>query len=89
MSGAFLVALAMSWWLSRPIGSIERAIEHLGESRFDEPVTVGGPVDLRQVGRRLDWLRRRLEALESDRERTLRHVSHELKTPLTLSLIHI
>lgn len=83
VSGAFLVALAMSWWLSRPIGSIERAIEHLGESRFDEPVTVGGPVDLRQVGRRLDWLRRRLEALESDRERTLRHVSHELKTPLT------
>lgn len=83
VSGAFLVALAMSWWLSRPIGSIERVIEHLGESRFDEPVTVGGPVDLRQVGRRLDWLRRRLEALESDRERTLRHVSHELKTPLT------
>ena len=81
--GAFLVALAMSWWLSRPIESIERSIEHLGESRFDAPVTVRGPADLRRVGRRLDWLRRRLGDLESDRERTLRHVSHELKTPLT------
>lgn len=81
--GAFLVALAMSWWLARPIGSIERAIERLGESRFDEPVTVRGPVDLMRVGRRLDWLRQRLGELEADRERTLRHVSHELKTPLT------
>lgn len=42
-----------------------------------------GPADLRRVGRRLDWLRQRLGELESERERTLRHVSHELKTPLT------
>lgn len=81
--GAFLVALFMSWWLSRSIESLERSIERLGESRFDEPVTVRGPVDLRRVGGRLDWLRRRLRELESDRERVLRHVSHELKTPLT------
>lgn len=83
VAGAFLVALWMGWWLSRPIESLERSIERLGESRFDEPVAVLGPVDLRRVGRRLDWLRRRLGELESERERTLRHVSHELKTPLT------
>lgn len=81
--GAFIVALAMSWWLSRPITSIEDAIERLGESRFEEAVKVRGPADLRHVGRRLDWLRQRLGELESERERTLRHVSHELKTPLT------
>jgi two-component system, NtrC family, sensor histidine kinase GlrK len=83
VAGAFLVALTMSWWLSRPIGSIEQAIERLGESRFDAPVVIHGPADLRRVGRRLEWLRGRLGELESDRERTLRHVSHELKTPLT------
>lgn len=83
VAGAFLIALGMSWWLSRPIGLIEGAIERLGESRFDEPVEVGGPADLRRIGHRLDWLRQRLGELESDRERTLRHVSHELKTPLT------
>ena len=81
--GAFLVALAMSWWLSRPIRSLERSIALLGESRFDQPVRVHGPADLNRVGRQLDWLRRRLAELESERERTLRHVSHELKTPLT------
>lgn len=83
VAGAFLVALAMSWWLARPVGRLERSIERLGESQFDEPVTVHGPDDLRRVGRRLDWLRLRLSDLESGRERTLRHVSHELKTPLT------
>ena len=81
--GAFLVALAMSWWLTRPIETLERAIEHLGENRFDQPVQVRGPADLRRIGRRLDWLRLRLDGLEVDRVRTLRHVSHELKTPLT------
>lgn len=81
--GALLVALAMGWWLVRPVRHLEQAIVRLGASRFDEAVKVGGPADLRQLGRRLDWLRQRLAELESDRERALRHVSHELKTPLT------
>jgi len=81
--GALLVALAMGWWLVRPVRHLEQAIIRLGASRFDEAVTVGGPADLRQLGKRLDWLRQRLAELEADRERALRHVSHELKTPLT------
>lgn len=81
--GALLVALAMGWWLVRPVRHLEQAIIRLGASRFDEAVTVGGPADLRQLGKRLDWLRLRLGELEADRERALRHVSHELKTPLT------
>jgi two-component system sensor histidine kinase GlrK len=83
LAGAFLVALVMGWWLVRPLRQLEQAIVRLGANRFDENITVGGPADLRQLGLRLDWLRQRLSELESDRERTLRHVSHELKTPLT------
>lgn len=82
-AGALIVALAMGWWLARPVRKLEKTIERLGESRFDEAVVVNGPADLRRVGRRLDWLRQRLGELEADRQRTLRHVSHELKTPLT------
>ncbi len=81
--GALLVVMAVGWWLVRPLRNLERAIARLGEKRFDEPVPVGGPADFRQLGRQLDWLRQRLAELEADRERTLRHVSHELKTPLT------
>jgi len=83
LAGALLVVLAVGWWLVRPLRNLERAIERLGEKRFDQPVVVGGPADFRQLGRQLDWLRQRLAELEDDRERTLRHVSHELKTPLT------
>lgn len=83
LAGAMLVALAIGWWLIRPVRHLEQAIIRLGASRFDEAVQVGGPADLRQLGKRLDWLRLRLAELEADRERALRHVSHELKTPLT------
>ena len=66
---AFLIALAMSWWLTRPIDIIEEAIVCLGESRVGDPVGVGVPGDLRQIGKRLDWLRVRLGELEAERER--------------------
>ena len=42
-----------------------------------------GPQDLRYVAQRLEWLRARLAELEQQQTRFLRHVSHELKTPLT------
>lgn len=83
LGGALLAAVAMGWWLVRPVRQLELAIGRLGASRLDESVQVGGPVDLRRLGKRLDWLRLRLVELEADRERALRHVSHELKTPLT------
>ncbi|MGE5470465.1 MAG: ATP-binding protein [Bacteroidota bacterium] len=83
LGGALLAAMAMAWWLVRPVRQLEQAISRLGANRFDEVVRVGGPADLRRLGKRLDWLRQRLAELEADRERALRHVSHELKTPLT------
>src|SRR5262249_9294925 len=42
-----------------------------------------GPREPRFSGRRLEWLRSRLHELEEQQTRFLRHVSHELKTPLT------
>lgn len=81
--GAVGAALVMGWWLLRPVRQLDRAIRRLGARRFDDPVVVGGPADMRRLGRRLDWLRQHLAELESDRQQTLRHVSHELKTPLT------
>lgn len=79
---AALFALCFGFWLSRPLRRIEIAIGRLGENRLDVPVAVGGPADTRRVGEQLDWLRRRLADLDADKERFLRHISHELKTPL-------
>ncbi len=84
---AIVLALALAaltgWWLLRPLRRFERAIAELGDNRFDAPIAVGGPSDLRQLGHRMDWLRLRLAELEANRNRVLRHVSHELKTPLS------
>lgn len=84
--GAFVLALLLGFsfghWLLRPLTAVEAAIGRLGANRFDEPVRVGGPVDMRRLGHQLEWLRQRLAALESDKTRFVRHISHELKTPM-------
>ncbi|MCC5856718.1 MAG: histidine kinase [Ectothiorhodospiraceae bacterium] len=69
--------------ISRPVRQLDRAIRRLGDGRFEQPVMVTGPQDLEYLGVRLDWLRQRLMDLEEQKARFLRHMSHELKTPLT------
>ncbi len=69
--------------ISRPIRKVDRAIRRLGGGDFSRPIQVSGPEDLKHVGQLLDWLRLRLGELEREKTRFLRHVSHELKTPLT------
>ena len=79
---ALVLALALALWFARPLRRVETAIVALGENRFDERIEIRGPSDVRQLGRRLEGLRQRLQTLEADKARFLRHVSHELKTPL-------
>jgi len=80
---ALTIALALVRAIARPIAEIDGAIRQLGGADFSRPIAVRGPEDLRYLGRRLDWLRRRLDEFETQKNRFLRHVSHELKTPLT------
>lgn len=68
--------------ITRPLRQVERAIRRLGRGAYDTSITIKGPRDLQRLGERLDWLRNRLERLEEQRSAFLRHVSHELKTPL-------
>jgi len=77
------IALALTRAIARPITEIDAAIRQLGGADFSRPIAVRGPDDLKTLGERLDWLRRRLVELEAEKNRFLRHLSHELKTPLT------
>lgn len=77
-----LVVLAVTFWIGRPLRQIDRAISELGRGTFSHPIAVSGPLDLERLGRQLEWLRSRLLDLAQERNRFLRHMSHELKTPL-------
>ncbi len=68
--------------VGRPLRQIDRAIRELGEGDFSRPITVSGPHDIELLGRQLESLRHRLKESTDEKNKFLRHMSHELKTPL-------
>jgi len=82
IGAAAAIAVLFVWLITRPLEQINRAINNIGSGAYDQHIEIAGPQDLQALGRRLDWLRGRLQELEQHRSSFLRHVSHELKTPL-------
>ena len=77
-----ITILAVTLAIGRPLRHIDRAISELGAGNYSHPIAVAGPLDLERLGRQLEWLRARLLDHAQERNRFLRHMSHELKTPL-------
>jgi len=78
----FLLVVLFTRRLMQPIRQIDSAISQLGKGTFSRNIEVTGPSDLVSLGHQLEWLRLRLLELAQERNRFLRHMSHELKTPL-------
>lgn len=83
----FIISLTLVLLFTRmiigPVKSIEWMINRLGEGRDPgSSVVFRGPRELRSLGQRIIWLSERLAWLEAQRHEFLRHLSHELKTPL-------
>jgi two-component system sensor histidine kinase GlrK len=69
-------------FVGRPMRQIDRAIRALGEGEFQTGISISGPRDIQTLGRQLEWLRDRLQENTEEKNKFLRHMSHELKTPL-------
>ena len=80
--GTIILVSIFTILVARPIRQIDIAIGQLGESGFSKPIEIKGPTDLERLGRQLEWLRLRLLELAQEKNKFLRHMSHELKTPL-------
>jgi two-component system, NtrC family, sensor histidine kinase GlrK len=77
-----LLTYGFSVSVTRPFRVLSDGITALGRGRFEQRIEIAYPREMQLLGERLDWLRRRSAALEEEKDRFLRHVSHELKTPL-------
>lgn len=79
---ALVAIVVLTVGVGKPLRQLDRAISELGEGTLTEAIAVAGPRDLERLGGQLEWLRQRLLELAQERNRFLRHMSHELKTPL-------
>lgn len=70
------------YWINRPVKQLETEIRQLGSGDLTRSIKISGPLELQVLGRQLEWLRSRLHELEQQKQQFLRHMSHELKTPL-------
>ena len=78
-----LLILFFSFSIIRPVRRIADRIQALGTGEEYTGAMVGGPHELVELEKQLDWLTDRLAEVENEKQRFLRHMSHELKTPLT------
>lgn len=84
-----VITLAVSWllarFLTRPILDLQLTLQRLAQGQLAARVparTVQRKDELGQLGRALDDMSTQLEQLIAHRERLLRDVSHELRSPL-------
>jgi two-component system sensor histidine kinase GlrK len=82
LPGTLLLVALFSVLITRPIKTIDATIKQIGMGHYPSHVDLRGPRDLSIVAKRLTWLGQRLKDSEASQERFLRHISHELKTPL-------
>lgn len=79
----FGFALLFIYWINTPIKEIETEIRQLASGDLSRSITISGPLEMRTLGHQLEWLRSCLNEFEQEKQKFLRHISHELKTPLS------
>lgn len=76
VSGGFL------WRISGRLKGLTSVIGKLGQGDWQQKIDVQGSAELVELGNKLQWVQSQLHILEQQKDTFLRHVTHELKTPL-------
>jgi len=76
ISGFFIMLI------TRPMKVLSNKIKRLEQGKFEQRIDIEGAPEIREIGDALELMRTRLHALELQKSSFIRHISHELKTPL-------
>ncbi|RTE66386.1 sensor histidine kinase [Amphritea opalescens] len=78
-----ILILFFSIRITRPVKQLMLRIKALGHGQLDMSKPFKGPKEFLALNQQLEWLETHLQLLEQEKQAFLRHMSHELKTPLT------
>jgi two-component system sensor histidine kinase GlrK len=81
-SATLALMLLFAYWINRPVRDLTHEIHALGTEGLSHSIEISGPQEVRNLGSKLEWLRQQLQETEAQKQQFLRHMSHELKTPL-------
>ncbi|MDR3572950.1 MAG: HAMP domain-containing sensor histidine kinase [Anaerolineaceae bacterium] len=79
---AFLVSLAMSRWITRPLDGIAKAARSVAKGDY-QPIPPTGPDEVKQLAQAFNEMVHRVQSSQKSQQDLIANVSHELKTPLT------
>jgi signal transduction histidine kinase len=84
LTGAALLAIVLSRWVTRPLKNLERVAVAIGEGELDARVPADrGPAEVRKLAQAINVTASRLEQLVGAQEYFVTDASHQLRTPLT------
>lgn len=76
IAGIFIILI------TKPLKRLTDKIKVLEQGNFEEEIDLHGPAEVREIVEALENMRQRLHTLELQKSSFIRHISHELKTPL-------
>lgn len=76
IAGIFIILI------TKPLRRLTNKINLLEQGNFEQKINLHGPAEIIAIAEALENMRQRLHTLELQKSSFIRHISHELKTPL-------
>lgn len=79
---ALFIAVVFIYLITTPLKLLIAKIQSLEKGDFEKEIKLNSSPEIREIADALEVMRLRLHALELQKSSFIRHISHELKTPL-------